>query len=217
MATLTPQRLNIRLHIIIMKKMLQQIGAVGEAFAKHEKEKAAGKWREALKEAADLAGWEVKKTADGHEAKLIKRIVEEISLDSYIVSDVLRRAPCENLSAINYCGGRQEPKFTADEHNGCSRLQYMIEAKKGLRETTLVHRRFAEDEGEFDYRVRIDFKSGLRNQGNKSNKMVNRDEGNDNVVEENDQAAEEKVDDEGDNNEEESNVGLQKQHKNNVN
>ncbi|KAI3500106.1 hypothetical protein L1887_35922 [Cichorium endivia] len=49
-----------------------------------------------------------------------------------------------------------------------------IEAKKGLRETTLVHRRFAEDEGQIDYRVRIGFKSGLRNQGNKSNTMVNR-------------------------------------------
>ncbi|CAH1447721.1 unnamed protein product [Lactuca virosa] len=59
----------------------KQIGAVGEAFAKHENEEAAGKWRETLKEAADLAGWELKKTDDGHEAKLIKRIVEEISLE----------------------------------------------------------------------------------------------------------------------------------------
>ncbi|KAL7584537.1 hypothetical protein Lser_V15G45134 [Lactuca serriola] len=42
-----------------------QIGAVGEAFAKHENEEAAGKWRKALKEAADVAGWELKNTADG--------------------------------------------------------------------------------------------------------------------------------------------------------
>ncbi|XP_023740042.3 disease resistance protein RPV1 [Lactuca sativa] len=56
----------------------QQSGPVGEAFSKHEKEEAAEKWREALKEAADLAGWELKKTADGHEAKLIKIIVKEI-------------------------------------------------------------------------------------------------------------------------------------------
>ncbi|XP_023740046.2 disease resistance protein RPV1 [Lactuca sativa] len=55
--------------------------AVGEAFAKHEKEEAAGKWREALKEAADLAGWELKNTAHGHEAKFIKQIVEELSLE----------------------------------------------------------------------------------------------------------------------------------------
>ncbi|GKB74436.1 Toll/interleukin-1 receptor domain-containing protein [Tanacetum coccineum] len=43
----------------------KQSGLVREAFTKHEHEEAAGKWREALKEAADLAGWELKKTADG--------------------------------------------------------------------------------------------------------------------------------------------------------
>ncbi|KAI3496944.1 hypothetical protein L1887_39322 [Cichorium endivia] len=42
-----------------------QTGAVGEAFARHEKEEAAGEWRKALKEAADVAGWELKNTADG--------------------------------------------------------------------------------------------------------------------------------------------------------
>ncbi|KAK1418000.1 hypothetical protein QVD17_27136 [Tagetes erecta] len=58
----------------------KQIGAVGEAFSKH-KEEDARKWRKALKEAADLAGWELKATHDGHEAKLIQKIVEEISLE----------------------------------------------------------------------------------------------------------------------------------------
>ncbi|PWA91174.1 toll/interleukin-1 receptor (TIR) domain-containing protein [Artemisia annua] len=43
----------------------KQSGAVGQAFTKHEKEEAAGKWREALKEAADMAGWELKNTFDG--------------------------------------------------------------------------------------------------------------------------------------------------------
>nr|GFD30973.1 Toll/interleukin-1 receptor (TIR) domain-containing protein [Tanacetum cinerariifolium] len=43
----------------------KQSGTVGEAFAKHENEEAAGKWRGALKEAADLAGWELKNTLDG--------------------------------------------------------------------------------------------------------------------------------------------------------
>ncbi|KAI3703055.1 hypothetical protein L6452_28810 [Arctium lappa] len=43
---------------------------------------AAEKWREALEEAAALAGWELKNTADGHEAKFIQKIVEEISLES---------------------------------------------------------------------------------------------------------------------------------------
>ncbi|CAH1444392.1 unnamed protein product [Lactuca virosa] len=58
-----------------------QIGEVGEAFAKHENEEAAGKWRKALKEAADVAGWELKNTADGHEAKVIQQIVEKLSLE----------------------------------------------------------------------------------------------------------------------------------------
>ncbi|GKD59555.1 disease resistance TIR-NBS-LRR class family protein [Tanacetum coccineum] len=59
----------------------KQSGAVGEAFAKHENEEAAGKWREALKEAADLAGWELKNTLDGHEAKFIRKVVQEILVE----------------------------------------------------------------------------------------------------------------------------------------
>nr|GEX07377.1 TMV resistance protein N-like [Tanacetum cinerariifolium] len=43
----------------------KQSGAVGKAFAKYKTEKAAGKWKKALKEAADLAGWELKNTANG--------------------------------------------------------------------------------------------------------------------------------------------------------
>nr|XP_043630298.1 disease resistance protein RPV1-like [Erigeron canadensis] len=61
----------------------KQIGSVGEAFSIHEKQDAdaARIWRQALKEAADLAGWELKNTLDGHEAKFIQKIVEEISLE----------------------------------------------------------------------------------------------------------------------------------------
>ncbi|XP_071741575.1 TMV resistance protein N-like isoform X2 [Rutidosis leptorrhynchoides] len=59
----------------------KQIGVVGKAFAKHEKAEDAGKWRGALKEAADLAGLELKTTANGHEAEFIKQIVEKISLE----------------------------------------------------------------------------------------------------------------------------------------
>ncbi|PWA43608.1 toll/interleukin-1 receptor (TIR) domain-containing protein [Artemisia annua] len=59
----------------------KQSGAVGKAFANHENEEAAGKLREALKEAADLAGWELKNTLDGHQARFIKKIVQEISLE----------------------------------------------------------------------------------------------------------------------------------------
>ncbi|KAI3670986.1 hypothetical protein L1987_87632 [Smallanthus sonchifolius] len=42
-----------------------QIGAVGEAFAKHVGKEDVGRWRDALKEAASLAGWELKNTLDG--------------------------------------------------------------------------------------------------------------------------------------------------------
>ncbi|KAI3496889.1 hypothetical protein L1887_39267 [Cichorium endivia] len=56
----------------------KQSGAVGEAFAKHKDEESAGKWRDALTEAAGLTGWELKKTANGHEAKFIEEIVKEI-------------------------------------------------------------------------------------------------------------------------------------------
>ncbi|PWA36760.1 disease resistance protein (TIR-NBS-LRR class) [Artemisia annua] len=59
----------------------KQSGAIGEAFSKHEKEEAAGKWREVLKEASDLAGWVLKNTLDGHEAKFINKIVQQISLE----------------------------------------------------------------------------------------------------------------------------------------
>ncbi|CAI9303504.1 unnamed protein product [Lactuca saligna] len=64
----------------------KQSGAVGEAFAKHEKAEAAEKWREAMKEAADLAGLELKNTADGHEAKFIQKIVEDISLELHTIN-----------------------------------------------------------------------------------------------------------------------------------
>ncbi|KAJ9551385.1 hypothetical protein OSB04_015430 [Centaurea solstitialis] len=52
-------------------------GEFEKAFVKHE---TLEKWSEALKEAASLAGWELKNTLDGHEAKFIQKIVEEISL-----------------------------------------------------------------------------------------------------------------------------------------
>ncbi|GKE56258.1 Toll/interleukin-1 receptor domain-containing protein, partial [Tanacetum coccineum] len=59
----------------------KQSRAVGKAFARHENKEAAGKWREALKEAANLVGWELKTTANGHEAKFINKIAQGISLE----------------------------------------------------------------------------------------------------------------------------------------
>nr|GEX33906.1 Toll/interleukin-1 receptor (TIR) domain-containing protein [Tanacetum cinerariifolium] len=43
----------------------KQSGQVGEAFKKQEKEEANRKWREVLKEATVLTGWELKNTLDG--------------------------------------------------------------------------------------------------------------------------------------------------------
>ncbi|KAJ0886202.1 putative TIR domain, P-loop containing nucleoside triphosphate hydrolase [Helianthus annuus] len=86
-----------------------QSGAVGKAFAKHvrgscssvlpldclcpivpssfngftvnrEKEDDVGRWRNALKEAAGLAGMELKNTFNGHEARIVQQIVQDISL-----------------------------------------------------------------------------------------------------------------------------------------
>ncbi|KAK9077603.1 hypothetical protein SSX86_005940 [Deinandra increscens subsp. villosa] len=63
----------------------KQSGAVGDAFAEHVNEEAAGRWRDALKEAADLAGRELKNTFDGHEAKFIQKVVEDISLELHFI------------------------------------------------------------------------------------------------------------------------------------
>nr|GFA67205.1 Toll/interleukin-1 receptor (TIR) domain-containing protein [Tanacetum cinerariifolium] len=44
----------------------KQSGSVGDAFSKHKEDEAAWKWREALKEASELAGWELKSIANGY-------------------------------------------------------------------------------------------------------------------------------------------------------
>ncbi|GJY38867.1 Toll/interleukin-1 receptor domain-containing protein, partial [Tanacetum coccineum] len=56
----------------------KQSGPVRKAFRNKENKEAAGKWREALKEAVDLAGWEAKKTANGDESIFIQIIVDDI-------------------------------------------------------------------------------------------------------------------------------------------
>ncbi|KAJ9563412.1 hypothetical protein OSB04_008572 [Centaurea solstitialis] len=58
----------------------RQTGPFAEAFAKHTNNEEADKWREALVQAGNLSGWDLKNTDDGHEAKLIKKITGEISL-----------------------------------------------------------------------------------------------------------------------------------------
>ncbi|GJZ92499.1 TMV resistance protein N-like protein [Tanacetum coccineum] len=56
----------------------KQSGDFGKAFAKHINKEAAGNWIEAMKEASDLAGWELKATANGDESELIKKVVDDI-------------------------------------------------------------------------------------------------------------------------------------------
>ncbi|KAJ0532108.1 putative TIR domain, P-loop containing nucleoside triphosphate hydrolase [Helianthus annuus] len=76
-----------------------QSGSVGEAFEQStrkrkrtledvdpEKEDDVGRWRVALKEASGLAGWELKNTVDGHEAKFIQKIVKHVSLNPHFIN-----------------------------------------------------------------------------------------------------------------------------------
>ncbi|XP_059665515.1 disease resistance protein RPV1-like [Cornus florida] len=61
----------------------KQKGSFAEAFAKHEENfgddmEKVRKWRAALVEAANLSGWDLKDVANGHEAKFIQKIVQEI-------------------------------------------------------------------------------------------------------------------------------------------
>ncbi|PWA52930.1 toll/interleukin-1 receptor (TIR) domain-containing protein [Artemisia annua] len=58
----------------------KQKGEFGKAFAKQEQENItkARSWRKALVDASNLAGWEPKQIASGHESVGIKKIVEKI-------------------------------------------------------------------------------------------------------------------------------------------
>nr|XP_028958213.1 TMV resistance protein N-like [Malus domestica]XP_028958214.1 TMV resistance protein N-like [Malus domestica]XP_028958215.1 TMV resistance protein N-like [Malus domestica]XP_028958216.1 TMV resistance protein N-like [Malus domestica]XP_028958217.1 TMV resistance protein N-like [Malus domestica]XP_028958218.1 TMV resistance protein N-like [Malus domestica] len=65
----------------------KQTGSLAEAFAKHQKVQSfdtVKEWREALAEAADLAGMVLQNEEDGHEAKFIQKIVK-------VIEDKLRR------------------------------------------------------------------------------------------------------------------------------
>ncbi|XP_059668937.1 disease resistance protein Roq1-like [Cornus florida] len=61
----------------------KQTGNFAEAFAKHderfcENKEKVQRWRAALVEAANLSGWDLNNIANGHEAKFIQEIVQEI-------------------------------------------------------------------------------------------------------------------------------------------
>ncbi|PWA86312.1 disease resistance protein (TIR-NBS-LRR class) [Artemisia annua] len=65
-------------HDVEPTEVRKQSGPVRKAFAKNTKKEAARKWRDAMKEASNLAGWELKATANGDESKLIQIIVDKI-------------------------------------------------------------------------------------------------------------------------------------------
>nr|XP_043619958.1 disease resistance protein RPV1-like [Erigeron canadensis] len=64
----------------------EQKGPVGEAFSVHSENEAAGRWREAMEKAANLEGWELTKTADGHEVQFIEKIIHNISQKPYFAN-----------------------------------------------------------------------------------------------------------------------------------
>ncbi|RXI07882.1 hypothetical protein DVH24_014448 [Malus domestica] len=56
----------------------KQKDSFGEAFQKHEKDEnpnVVKQWREDLKASADLAGWDLKTTADGKPTELVLQVV----------------------------------------------------------------------------------------------------------------------------------------------
>ncbi|XP_059276476.1 TMV resistance protein N-like [Lycium ferocissimum] len=56
----------------------KQKKSFGEAFRNHEDCFKVQKWRAALEEAANLSGWDLPKTDNAHEARVVKQIVEDI-------------------------------------------------------------------------------------------------------------------------------------------
>ncbi|XP_059452202.1 disease resistance protein RPV1-like [Corylus avellana] len=61
-----------------------QTGSFAKAFSEHEKRYLLDidkvlRWRRALIEAANLSGWDLRNTANRHEAKFIRKIVKEVS------------------------------------------------------------------------------------------------------------------------------------------
>ncbi|RQO93003.1 hypothetical protein POPTR_007G143300v4 [Populus trichocarpa] len=58
----------------------KQTGSFAEAFVKHEErsEEKVKEWREALEEAGNLSGWNLKDMTNGHEAKFIQHIIKEV-------------------------------------------------------------------------------------------------------------------------------------------
>ncbi|CAN6575413.1 unnamed protein product [Malus baccata var. baccata] len=57
----------------------KQTGRFPQSFLKHTDEKKVERWRAALTEASNLSGWDLRNTLDGHEAKFIKMITNDVT------------------------------------------------------------------------------------------------------------------------------------------
>ncbi|CAN6714758.1 unnamed protein product [Malus baccata var. baccata] len=57
----------------------KQTGSVAQSFLKHTDEKKVERWRAALTEASNLSGWDLRNTLDGHEAKFIRMITNDVT------------------------------------------------------------------------------------------------------------------------------------------
>ncbi|XP_048424199.1 disease resistance protein RUN1 isoform X2 [Pyrus x bretschneideri] len=57
----------------------KQTGCFAQSFLKHTDEKKVERWRAALTEASNLSGWDLRNTLDGHEAKFIRTITNDVT------------------------------------------------------------------------------------------------------------------------------------------
>ncbi|KAI5596091.1 hypothetical protein BDE02_03G184000 [Populus trichocarpa] len=98
----------------------KQTGSFAEAFDKHEERfkeemEKVHKWRKALVEAADLSGLDRRSIANGHESKLIQKIVEEVSskLNPRILNDrTLKRLKTTMISGSGLLDDAEEKQIT---------------------------------------------------------------------------------------------------------
>ncbi|XP_070665612.1 disease resistance protein RUN1-like isoform X2 [Malus domestica] len=57
----------------------KQTSSFAQSFLKHTDEKKVERWRAALTEASNLPGWDLRNTFDGHEAKFIRMITNDVT------------------------------------------------------------------------------------------------------------------------------------------
>ncbi|XP_052305778.1 putative disease resistance RPP13-like protein 1 [Populus trichocarpa] len=98
----------------------KQTGSFAEAFDKHEERfkeemEKVQKWRKALLEAANLSGLDRRSIANGHESKLIQKIVEDVSsiLNPRNINDrLLKRLKTTMISGNGLLDDAEEKQIT---------------------------------------------------------------------------------------------------------